>query len=70
MLEAEYAVDAERYAPGAAMAIAIYSATPLSLTTVEPLMAALDSTRSRDELAAPWRSGWGWGALSRRHGAV
>ena len=52
MLEAEYAVDAERYAPGAAMAIAIYSATPLSLTTVEPLMAALDSTRSRDELAA------------------
>jgi hypothetical protein len=35
MLEAEYAVDAERYAPGLARAVAIYSAAPISLTGLQ-----------------------------------
>ena len=35
MLKAEYAVDAERYAPGPARAVAIYSAAPVSLKALE-----------------------------------
>ncbi|MGB0590241.1 MAG: hypothetical protein ACPGU1_11220 [Myxococcota bacterium] len=36
MLEAEYAVDSERYAPGAAFALAIYSAHPVTLAALQP----------------------------------
>jgi hypothetical protein len=35
MVAAEYAVDSERYAPGPARAVAIYSTTPISLTKLQ-----------------------------------
>ena len=52
MLEAEYAVDADRYAPGLARAIALFTDTPVTVATLTPHLDAALTTLTPAEAAA------------------